>query len=204
MLYWFFKAIGAVLVRLIFFLTCKKKDDLPKKGSCIIAANHISLIDPVFIGLCIRRKIFYMAKSEIFEKNKLATALLNHLGVFPVHRGTRDIAAVRTSLEIINQGRVLGIFPEGRRVTSDMGEVRIKKGVAMFAYRTHCPVLPVSVCTKNNKVKAFRKVTVVFGEMLTYEKLGFTDGSPEDLQRVSNLIMEKIKELAIKEKKCRK
>lgn len=192
MFYRFIRILGIIYTKLFYFTKKTGSENVPD-GACIIAPNHMSMHDVLFVSASIYRQIFYMAKAELF-KNRFVAWLIGSLGGFPVNRGKRDITAIKTALQVLKRGDILGIFPEGTRVKE--GEhVRAKTGVALFAYRTKCPVIPVGISTKHQERRLFRRVYINFGEPLTYDDLQFTDGSYEDLQRASDIIMEKVHEL---------
>ena len=167
------------------------KENIPKEGGYILCSNHMSNLDPVFLGLSQRRQIFFMAKLELF-KNKLFAALIRTLGAFPVERGAGDGKAIGTAEEILRKGNVLGIFIEGTR--SKTGELlRPKAGASMIAEQTNATVLPVCITPKKQKIRVFSKVTISIGKPMTTEQLGLGGGSPEGYRKASKLIMNEIK-----------
>ncbi len=188
--YGVYKAIVQIPFRAYFGFKIKLigKENEPKTGPVIVCANHISLADPLFIGLVLKREISFMAKAEIF-KNKLFGKFLKSIGVIPVKRGAADLNAIKTALSVLKSGNVLGIFPEGTRNSEDAA----KGGVAMLAYKTKAQILPVAISIKDNKVKFFRRVTLVAGEAIPYDSLDYGDG--KDYAKASAQIMEKIYEL---------
>lgn len=125
------------------------------KARLLLRRTICPMHDVIFVSTSMRRQIYYMAKAELFN-NRFVGWLIRKLGGFPVHRGKQDITAIKTSLQVLKRGDVLGIFPEGKRVKQ--GEnVRAKTGVALFAYKTRCPVVPVGLSTKNQKRRLFRR-----------------------------------------------
>ncbi|MGH2349128.1 MAG: lysophospholipid acyltransferase family protein, partial [bacterium] len=116
---------------------------VPKSGALIVAGNHASAIDPPLVGSVLRRRARYMAKEELFSVPVLGS-WLRSVGVFPVRRGTADRRAIRRSIETLEQGGILVMFPEGTR--SEDGRLRDPEpGAALIALRTGAPVLPVAV-----------------------------------------------------------
>jgi glycerol-3-phosphate dehydrogenase (NAD(P)+) len=142
-LYW---ALRAVLVP--FFLIYLRmirvgREQLPRSGPLLLAANHRSFLDPFVIGALVRRPVYYMAKRELFEQRWQAW-ILNALGAFPVDRGAGDGEAMRTAKEILERGDCVVVFPEGTRVRSGpLGEPH--RGVGRLALETGAPVAPVAV-----------------------------------------------------------
>lgn len=193
MFYRIIRALGVFYAKAFYFLKASGLENTQMEGAFIIAPNHMSMHDVIFVSTSMRRQIYYMAKAELFN-NRFVGWLIRKLGGFPVHRGKQDITAIKTSLQVLKRGDVLGIFPEGKRVKQ--GEnVRAKTGVALFAYKTKCPVVPVGLSTKNQKRRLLRRVYVKFGTPITFDEFAFTDGGAKDLQRASNMIMDRVHSL---------
>lgn len=187
------KMIARPFLKLLFFYKCNNRKNLPKDGAFIVCCNHLSNADPIVLSALSRRKIHYMAKSELF-KNKFFGAILKAHGAFPVNRGKGDEKAINHSEEILQQGKVLGIFIEGTR--SKTGELqKPKSGAAMIAWQTKTPVIPVCITPKKKKVKFFSKVTVSWGKPMTLQELGLINGDSSEIRNASRLIMDKITEM---------
>ncbi len=116
--------------------------NLPKEGPAIIVANHVSSWDPFLVAAVSPRPIYFMAKAELYN-NRILAAILRNLHAFPVKRGSADRAAIRTALDILNEGKVLGIFPEGTR-KKDPGVQAAQTGAAMLAIKSGAAVIPVA------------------------------------------------------------
>lgn len=145
-------------------------ENVPKSGPVLLAPNHFSQMDHFFIGLYLRRKIRFMAKSQLFGPPVL-THIFSHGGVFPVRRGHQDEEAFKTAFTILGQGGVLLIYAEGGRSRSgQLGEV--KPGIGRVALESGVPVVPVALhgSAKIRRWKRFRfpKVTVQFGEPISF------------------------------------
>jgi 1-acyl-sn-glycerol-3-phosphate acyltransferase len=181
---------------LTFFLlrvTVTGRENIPEKGGIIVASNHVSGIDPMFVYMNLKIPIHYMSKDKLFEKS-FFNWFYTHLNGFPVKRGAPDKRAVEYALEVVKQGHVLGIFPEGTR-SKDGTLQQGKPGVALIARETKAGILPVCVYSQGG-VKPFAKVTVRFGEVIKYEDLGFGEGvKTEELKTATGLVMQRIKEL---------
>ena len=189
--------VGRILVipifKLLFFYKVNGKKNLPKTGPFIVCSNHLSNYDPVFLALTQKRQIYYMAKAELF-KNKFLSWLIRTLGAFPVERGAGDGKAINQAEEVVNDGRLLGIFIEGTR--SKTGEfLSPKSGAAIIAHQMNVPVIPVCITPKNKKVKVFRKVTISWGKPMSVEELGLKNGGGEEYRNASRKIMDEIKKL---------
>lgn len=192
-LLWFFKPLAWLLFP---FKAVGRENipDTPGRPPLILCCNHISVIDPVFLEMCQKRHVYFMAKEEIF-KNRLATWFFGkQLGAFPVKRGAGDTGALDTARRIVEEGKLLGIFPEGTR--SKDGQLgRAKSGAALIAAQTGAAVLPVAIATKNQKLHLFRRTRIVFGPLLTPEELHLDNPEHPDLRFASRLVMEKIGEM---------
>ncbi len=143
-------------------------ENLPKEGGFILASNHTSISDPIFMIANFKRQVHFMAKAELF-KNWLFRAVLTRLGAFAVERGKGDMSAIRHAEELIRDGKILGIFPEGTRYAEGAPR-KAKSGVAYIAMDTKSDILPVSVY-REGKYKIFKKTTIRIGELIKYEDL---------------------------------
>src|SRR5680860_695951 len=115
-LYRIVHAVIAPVVKTIFRMRITGLENLPKDGPIVLASNHVTNADPVFVGVACPRMVHFMAKAEIW-KVPLLGRLVSRVGAFPVRRGGADREAVRTALRILKGGAVMGMFPEGRRQT---------------------------------------------------------------------------------------
>lgn len=117
--------------------------EVPARGPVILAPNHRSLIDIPVAAATTRRKVCFMAKQELFS-NPLAARLLTRLGTFPVQRGKPDRSALQRSLALLDDGQVVGIFPEGTRMP-DARFAQPEEGFAYIALRSGAPIVPVAI-----------------------------------------------------------
>ncbi len=145
-------------------------ENVPKSGPLLLAPNHFSQMDHFFIGLYLRRKVRFMAKSQLFGPPVL-TYVFSHGGVFPVRRGHHDEEAFKTAYAILDQGGMLLVYAEGGRSrTGELGEV--KPGIGRIALESGVPVVPVAIHgsagVRSWKRLRFPKVTVQFGEPLAF------------------------------------
>jgi 1-acyl-sn-glycerol-3-phosphate acyltransferase len=168
--YTFVRLLVSLPTLLIYRVRAISRDKVPRSGPLLLAPNHFSQMDHFFIGLYLRRKIRFMAKSQLFGAPVL-TYVYKHGGVFPVRRGHRDEAAFKTAFTILEQGGMLLVYAEGGRSRSgELGEV--KPGLGRIALETGVPVVPVAVhgSAKVRRWKRFRfpKVTVQFGDPVSF------------------------------------
>ena len=168
--------------------------NIPKEGGFIVASNHISFSDPVLLGLGQKRRLFFMAKIELF-KNKFFGALIRALGAFPVDRGAGDNKAIQTGEDLIKDGEVMTIFLEGgRSKTGDL--MRPRSGCALVAQQMQVPVIPACITVVGNPKHVLAKRVIHFGEPLTPQELGLTvDGGRKELKVASNKIMDEIRKM---------
>jgi len=163
--------------------------NVPQNGPVILCSNHIGQMDMFFVGYKLKRLIHYMAKEELFDI-PLVSYILKHLGAFPVRRGTGDITAIKTSLKLLEEGKILGILPEGTRTRGKRAEeIKIKPGVGMIAVKSAAPILPVAV---EGTYKLFSKVRVVYGKPFKPAVEGGRKYSSEELSEISRDIMNRV------------
>ena len=179
------RVLSNLIFPLIFRLRFEGKEHLPSSGGYIMASNHVSLFDPLFVAMAMPTQVHFMAKAELF-RNPLLGWLLKGLGAFPVERGKGDSGALDHSVNILRQGGTLGIFPEGTR-SKDGNPLRPKSGAALIAKMTGADVLPCGIEVQG-KVRLWSKITVRFGPMIPHEQLGFTDESPSQIKRATKRI----------------
>jgi len=144
--------------------------NVPKDGPLLLAPNHFSQMDHFFVGLYLRRKVRFMAKSQMFGPPVL-TYIYKHGGVFPVRRGRHDEEAFKTAFTILDQGGMLLVYAEGGRSRSgELGEP--KPGIGRIALESGVPVVPVAIhgSAGVRRWRRFRfpKVRVQFGEPLSF------------------------------------
>ena len=187
------------LLKLGLRIKCEGVENIPKEGAFILASNHIHFVDPAVLLANFPRPIHFRAKVEAF-KYKITAFLLTHLNTFPVSRGRSDKASIDYAVKLIENGCVMGIFPEGTR-SKDLKPHKAKAGIALIARQTKADILPCSIyCDKKGGL--FRKVSVRYGELIKYEELGLTEeSSTKELRAAADKIMEEIVDLW-EEKHC--
>ncbi|HEY5977350.1 MAG TPA: lysophospholipid acyltransferase family protein [Solirubrobacterales bacterium] len=168
--YTFVRIVVSLPTLLIWRVRAKGVENVPKSGPLLLAPNHFSQMDHFFIGLYLRRKIRFMAKSQMFGP-PLLTYIYSHGGVFPIRRGHHDEEAFKTAYEILAQEGMLLVYAEGGRSRSGaLGEP--KAGIGRIALESGAAVVPVAIygSAKVRRWKRFRfpKVRVQFGEPLTF------------------------------------
>lgn len=190
MFYLLSKLVVGTILRLLYKIEVIGSENIPSKGGCIISPNHKSNIDPPLVACFINRTVYYMAKQELFE-NKLVALILRALGAFPVKRGSSDIASIKTSMRILKEGKVLGIFPEGtRNVNGILGSA--EPGVAMLAIKMNVPVIPIAIV---GDYKLFKKIVIKIGKPCYFDQYIGVKLTTDDYKKISSNILSKIEEL---------
>jgi 1-acyl-sn-glycerol-3-phosphate acyltransferase len=170
-------------------------EKVPPSGPVILAPNHFSFMDHFFLGASLRRKVQFMAKSQLFTRPM--QWIFTHGGVFPVRRGYRDEEAFTTAHAILARGGCLAMYCEGGRSrTGKLGE-RARPGIGRLALESGATIVPVAIHgssrVRNWKRLQFPKVTVRYGEPLRFERV--EQPTREQQQAVADQIFEEIKAL---------
>lgn len=167
--YSFAKGILSILLKLKGYRV-KGLENMPADGPVIVASNHISLWDPIIVGCTLPRQVFFMAKEELFAKQVLGK-ILKGLGAFPVKRGQGDIGAIRKSLAVLKEGKVLGIFPEGTR--SQSGDIQeAMAGIVLIMEKSQAPILPIKIYGSKRLLSQKRgNIGITVGEPIYAHKL---------------------------------
>ncbi|MBQ3134393.1 MAG: 1-acyl-sn-glycerol-3-phosphate acyltransferase [Oscillospiraceae bacterium] len=175
---------------LLYPIKVTGRENIPD-GAAVICPNHTHALDPFFVVYAFRRKhiLRAMAKAELMRVPLLGW-LLRKVGVFGVERGSADIAAVKTSLRYLKEGRKLLMFPEGTRVGA--GEsVEAKTGAAMFSTRAGVPIVPVYVEAHK---RLFRPNRVAIGQPFLPQTAG-RKGTAEEYRAIADDMMARIRRL---------
>src|SRR5680860_1034849 len=172
---WMYEAVRLVLTPylLLFFRTRAIDSHLiPADGPAIVAPNHFSFLDHFFVAVYLRRKVQFMAKSQLF---KMPMQVIYHNGgVFPVRRGHADEEAFKTAHAVLARGGIVVMYAEaGRSRTGELGKPR--HGLGRLALESGAPVVPTAIAgsdkARNWRKLQFPKVTVQFGEPVRFEQV---------------------------------
>ena len=182
-LYGFVRMLLAPFMRLYFRMYISGAEHIPAEGAAIVAPNHKSFYDSFFIAVCTPRPVRFMAKSELIEAHY--GPLLVRLGAFPVRRGQSDAEALETAREILRQGGLLALFPEGTRIRDPDELGHPKRGAGRLALETGAPLIPCAI-TGTEKLFAGpvpkpRRVQVAFSEPIPVHQLASTPDSASEL-----------------------
>ena len=164
-------------------------------GPVILAPNHGSFMDHFFVAAFLRRRVRFMAKSQLFQPG-IAEYIFSHGGVFPVRRGHHDEEAFITAFQLLGHGEAVVMYAEGGRSrTGEIGEAR--PGVGRLALESGAPVVPIAILgshqVRNWKRLQFPRVTVQFGSPFKFERIEET--TREQQQEAAEYILDRIKEL---------
>jgi len=172
---WMYEVVRMLITPylLIFFRTRSiDSDTVPADGPAIVAPNHFSFLDHFFVAISLRRKVHFMAKSQLFSMPM--QIVYENGGVFPVRRGHRDEEAFKTAHAILARGGIVVMYCEGGRSrTGELGEPR--PGIGRLALESGAPVVPVAIAgserVRDWKRLRFPKVSVHFGDPLRFERV---------------------------------
>ncbi len=148
------------------------RENLPKEGGFVLAPNHISAIDPVFVVIARfwGKRLLIMAKEEILQVNPVFTWMFRHVGVVGIERGRGDVNVVDELIGDVQKGQGLLIFPEGTR--SKTGQVgKVKSGAFVIASAAGVPMVPCRIIYEPGRMKVFCRVRVCFGTPIPAEEL---------------------------------
>ncbi len=184
-------AIFAGIVGRIFNIKVVNRENETDKGGFLVCANHVSASDAVVIAYAFRKhQVMFMAKKELF-KIPLLAQLIKMLGAFPIDRGGNDVGAIKRAVSILEEGKCLGIFPQGHRYPGvDPRTTQKKNGAALICTRAKADVVPVYIWRKNNKFKLFCRTYVVIGERIPFESLGYDPEGTGEYKRVTDKVFD--------------
>ncbi|MCL2056869.1 MAG: 1-acyl-sn-glycerol-3-phosphate acyltransferase, partial [Oscillospiraceae bacterium] len=167
-------------------------ENIPADRGFILACNHRSYLDPIFLAHKVNEQLRFMAKEELFGGG-LLTWVVTALGAFPVSRGSNDMSAMAKARDIVGGGGVLAMFPEGTR-SKDGTPLRPKPGVAMIAGHMGCGVLPAAI-SYSGRLGFRRRVLVRYGTLITPEGLAIDPKASSTIRKAAVRIMDEIVKL---------
>ncbi len=178
-----------VFRRLVLSWHVSGLEHIPAKGGVVLACNHPGGLDSFALGYASPRQVFYMAKRELFNIHPVVTFFLYRIGAFPINRGARDTAAIEYSVDLLRQGRIVGMFPEGTRNRGNPLR-RGKSGAVRIALDAGVPIVPVAVLgiphLHKNWYNPFRRtrLSIQFGKPMQFQP-----GTMEDVQGYTGEVM---------------
>jgi len=201
--YWVLKAVLTPLLRYFYRVTTEGLEHVPATGPAILASNHVSFCDSIFLPLVLRRRITFVAKAEYFEDPKTAW-FFRAVGQIPIKRGSGSAAlrALASARDVLEGGGLFGIYPEGTR-SFDGRLYRGKTGVARLALDCAAPVIAVAMIG-TREVQAigqvaptmFREVIVRFSPPMDFTHYAERHRDAKVLRQVTDEIMWQLRELS--------
>lgn len=186
--YSFIVVILRFLGRILYRIEIIGDENIPDGGRIIVAANHKSFLDPIFMMIAMnKRRIIPVAKKELFDVFLLKN-ILKKLGVIPIDRSNPSITTIKTIINEIKKENILGIFPEGTRSKKDEF-LPAKPGVALFALKTKATVVPMSIVTS---YRVFSKVRIVIGNPIDMDEYYNRRVEKEEYIKIAQIIMDEV------------
>ncbi len=179
---------------LLFRTRCISSFNVPADGPAIIAPNHFSFFDHFFVAVYLRRKVQFMAKSQLFRPP--LQFIFSHGGVFPVLRGRKDEEAFKTAHTVLGRGDLVVMYAEaGRSRTGELG--RPRPGLGRLALESGAPVVPTAIVgsqgVRNWKRLQFPKVTLQYGKPIRFERV--ESPTRDQAQAASEVVFEEVRRL---------
>ncbi len=202
MLYWAIKVVLTPVFRVMVRVRVEGRERLPRRGPVILAANHRSFLDSMFIPLVLRRRVTFVAKAEYFDRARTAW-FFRGVGQIPIRRdgGSASEGALLAAADVLQRGGVFGIYPEGTR-TRDGKLHRGHTGVARLALRTGAPIIPIGlvgtdeVQPVDRKLPRFgRTVHIRFGAPIDVEHYRRSEHDHLVLRQLTDEVMYEIQQL---------
>jgi len=205
--YWMVKAVLGPFLRLFFRPEVEGLENVPEEGPAILASNHLSFSDSVFLPLVVPRHVTFLAKSDYFSgrgvKGRLTASFFKGIGQLPVDRsgGRASEAALGTGLRVLRSGRLLGIYPEGTR-SPDGRLYRGRTGVARMALEAKVPVIPCAMIDTEKiqppgkVVPKIRRVGVRIGKPLDFSRYQGLENDRFVLRSMTDEIMYELMQLS--------
>ena len=194
-------------LRIIYRPKVEGLQNIPAKGAAIVASNHVSFSDSIFLPLVVRRKITFIAKSDYFTgkgiKGFFSRLFFTGVGAIPVDRtgGRAAHAALETGMRVLREGDLFGIYPEGTR-SPDGKLYRGKTGVARLALQSQAPVIPVAMLNTGElqpigkRLPSIGRVRIRIGEPIDFSRYEGLDGERVVERAVTDQIMYALMELS--------
>ena len=208
MTYFFLKNfVLGPLLNILFRPWVRGGENVPKKGAAILASNHLSFVDSIFLPLKVRRQVTFLAKSDYFTGKGVKGALVRWFfkatGQLPIDRsgGKASEDSLNTGLGVLERGLLLGIYPEGTR-SPDATLYRGRTGIARMVLEAKVPVVPVAMIDTEKvqpigaKYPKIHRVGVVFGEQLDFSRFAGMEGERAVLRAVTDSIVYNIMQLS--------
>lgn len=180
------------LFKFLFRLNITGADNVPDSGNYLVVSNHISIADVFTLAISCKRQIHFMAKKELF-KIPVLSQLVTALGAFPVDRKGNPASALKKAVKILEQGEIVGLFPQGTRQQNiSVADTEFKSGAAFCAYKSKSGIVPAFIKTDGQKFALFRKSEIIYGKPIEFNALPLSEGGNDEYAVVSELIKREI------------
>ena len=190
------------IVRGIFRIRVIGEENEPTEGGFLMCANHLSAADPFIITAVSATQICFMAKKELFRIPVIGWAM-RALGAFPVDRSGGDVGAVKHAIQLLKEGKSVGMFPQGTRQPGrDPRSTSVRNGAAMIAYRAEATILPMFIHREGNSAKAFRRTTVIIGKPIPFSEFGYDAEKKGEYNRIAGEIFDRVCKLGEEFESC--
>lgn len=193
-----YKVVHAVFagpIRLFHRIRVKGRENEPRRGdgSYLVICNHLTWRDPIFLCASLRQQQpHFMAKKELF-RIPVFNWMIRALGAYPVNRGGADVGAIRHTIRMLEDGKAVGMFPQGHRNNGvDPRTTKIHAGAAMIALRAGVPILPVFIRVPDNRMRAFCRKEVIIGKPITPEEMHYDPEAPGEYDRIMRMAFERV------------
>ena len=200
--YWVVKAILTPIFRFFYRVRVEGIEHIPEDGAAILASNHLSFSDSLFLPMVLRRRVTFVAKAEYFEDPKTAW-FFRSVGQIPIKRtgGSSSQGALEAAAEVLANGGLFGIYPEGTR-SPDGRLYRGKTGVARLALESGAPVIPVVMLNADEIqppgkiIPRIKRVKIHFGAPMDFSRYAGMAGDRFVERAVTDEIMYELMELS--------
>ena len=186
-------AMFAWFVKILFNIRVIDSQNETDEGGYLVCGNHVSAADAVVMCYAFKKnQVRFMAKKELF-KIPLLAQLIKMLGAFPIDRKGSDVGAIKRAVGILEEGKCLGIFPQGHRYPEkDPRSTPRKNGAALISTRAEADVVPVYIWRKNNKFRLFCRTYVVIGKRIPFDSFGYDPEGTGEYKRLTDTVFEKV------------
>ena len=194
-MYAFLERLLRPILMFVYRVEIAGREHVPESGPCVLAANHVSVMDGFFLGIAVTRQVRFMAKAELYRV-PIVEQILCAAGAFPVHRGADAGRAVAAGVDLLERGACVGVFPEGTSLPDKKGGY--KRGAARLALAAGAPLIPVALIgtelTLEPRTHRIRlpRVRIVIGEPIDVERQEPTEAAATELTGRLQLAIESL------------
>ena len=188
-------SVLAGLIRFFYGVKVRGLENVPSEGGYLLCANHIAVRDVFLIAASAKRQIRFIAKKELFSV-PIVGSVIKALGAIRLDRSGADVAAVKKSINLLTEGELVAIFPQGHRYPAvEPASTPRKNGAGLIAHKARADVIPVCIKVKKHKYGIFKRVEIIFGQPIPYAQLGFKNGGNDEYRAATDKIFGEIVKL---------